>query len=62
VIGLRFTFDEFRRMVYANIRIDDSTNADGTESGNVYTVGIRWDLSRLGWHTTSTVGVPPPAN
>jgi len=53
IAGLRYTFDDFRRMIFANIRFDDSRNADGTAGGNVYTVGIRWDLSTLGWHMSS---------
>ncbi len=52
VAGLRYTFDDFRRMLYANVRIDDSVNADGTSGTNVFTVGIRWDLSKLGWHAS----------
>jgi hypothetical protein len=60
VVGLRFTFDDFRRMIYANIRYDDSRNADGTSGSNVYTVGIRWDLSRLGWHASTVSDAPPP--
>jgi predicted porin len=42
VIGLRYTFDQFRRMVYTEIRLDDSLGEDGTSPGNTYTVGIRW--------------------
>ena len=50
VAGLRYTFDDFRRMIFANIRFDDSVNANGMAGGNVYTIGIRWDLSQRGWH------------
>jgi len=44
VLGLRYTFDDFRNMIYSEIRLDDSRNSDGSRPGNVYTVGIRWDL------------------
>jgi outer membrane protein N len=50
VAGLRYSFDDFRRMIFANIRIDDSLNADGTPGSDVFTIGIRWDLSTRGWH------------
>lgn len=53
VAGIRYTFDEFRRMIWANVRIDDSVNADGTPGANVYTIGIRWDLSKRGWHRSN---------
>jgi hypothetical protein len=50
VAGLRYSFDDFRRMIFANVRLDDSRNADGTPGSNVFTIGIRWDLSKRGWH------------
>ena len=50
VAGLRYTFQDFRRMIYVNIRIDDSANADGSSGANVLTFGFRWDLSKRGWH------------
>lgn len=53
VAGLRYTFNEFRQMIYANVQIDDSIDADGSPRGNVYTVGVRWDLSKRGWHVSS---------
>ena len=43
--GLRYSFDDFRRMIFANVRINDSLNADGTQAENVYTIGIKWDLT-----------------
>lgn len=49
VLGLRYTFDDFRRMIFANVRLDDSRKADGTPGSNVFTVGVRWDLSKRGW-------------
>ena len=48
VAGLRYTFDSFRRMLFANIRFDDSRNTDGVRVGNVYTVGVRWDFTTHG--------------
>jgi predicted porin len=44
VLGLRYTFDKFREMVYSEIRLDNSLSADGTRPGNTYTVGVRWDV------------------
>jgi len=44
VLGLRYTFDGFRQMIYSEVRIDDSRNADGTRPGNIFTLGVRWDL------------------
>ena len=45
VLGFRYTFDKFRRMFYGNMEINDSINRDGTRVANVYTVGIRWDVT-----------------
>ncbi len=50
VAGLRYSFDDFRRMIFFNARIDDSLNADGTPGTDVFTIGIRWDFSKRGWH------------
>ena len=46
VLGLRFTFKDFQRMLYANIRFDKSrTNStNNNELGDVYTIGVRWDF------------------
>jgi predicted porin len=46
VLGLRYTFDEFRRMVYTEIRLDESKAEDGTRPGNTYTIGVRWAFPR----------------
>ena len=43
-LGLRYTFRDFERMLYTEIPLDESRNQDGSEPGNVYTIGIRWDL------------------
>ena len=50
ILGLRYTFDDFRRMIFANVQIDDGVAADGTPVSNIYTIGVRWDLSKRGWH------------
>lgn len=44
VVGLRYSFDHFRRMLYTEFRIDNSRNADGIAPGNIYTAGARWDF------------------
>ena len=44
VIGLRYTFDSFKRMLYAEYRIDYGTLVDGTERKNEITFGVRWDF------------------
>ena len=48
VIGLRYSFEKFNRMLYANVRFDSSTTSDANERGlsNTYTVGIRWNIPR----------------
>jgi hypothetical protein len=46
VLGLRYSFKDFKQMIWANIRFDDGYNAVGSPAANVYTVGLRWDLSR----------------
>ena len=46
VLGLRYSFKQFNRMLYANIRFDDSSEAgDGAADMlvRIYTIGIRWD-------------------
>ena len=44
VVGLRYSFQRFRQMIFANVRLESSTRQDGQEFGNVYTIGVRWDL------------------
>ncbi|MDX1336014.1 MAG: porin [Gammaproteobacteria bacterium] len=44
LMGIRYSFREFEQMLFANIRFDYGRTADGRERGDVYTVGIRWDL------------------
>lgn len=44
VLGLRYSFKQFNRMLYANIRFDDSVATDGSgKLSNTYTVGVRWN-------------------
>ncbi len=52
MLGLRHVFDskDSRFMVFANVRLNDGRTAAGTYLSNVYTIGIRWDLSKRGWH------------
>ncbi len=44
VIGVRYSFQGFRQMIFANARLENSTTQEGLEIGNVYTIGVRWDL------------------
>ena len=52
ILGLRHVLDskDSRFMIFANVRLNDGRNAAGTHLSNVYTIGIRWDLSKRGWH------------
>ena len=53
VAGLRYTFEDFRHMIFANVRFNDGVDADGTPQATVYTVGVRWDLSKRGLHVSN---------
>ena len=45
VLGLRYALNEdFDRLVYLMAQLDDSSSEDGTEIGDVYTLGFRWDF------------------
>ena len=46
VLGLRYTFKDFQRMIYANIRFDKShlSSIEDQSIGNTYTIGVRWDF------------------
>ena len=46
ILGVRYTFSDFKQMIYANIRFDKSRLSANTPAqvGNVYTVGLRWDF------------------
>jgi hypothetical protein len=52
VAGLRFTFDDFRRMIFANVRVNDGLDADGSPQADIYTIGVKWDFSLRGWHAS----------
>jgi predicted porin len=44
IVGLRYTFDSFKRMLYAEYRIDYGQLVDGTPRPNEITFGVRWDF------------------
>ncbi|MEH6584314.1 MAG: hypothetical protein V7754_20445 [Halioglobus sp.] len=44
VVGLRYTFDAFNRMIYAEWRDDHGTQSNGQPRKNEVTLGIRWDF------------------
>jgi hypothetical protein len=50
LLEMRYTIDDFRRMIFANVKFDDSKQTDGSAAGNVLTIGMQWDLSKRGWH------------
>ena len=35
-------------MIFANVRFDHGRLTDGEQLGNVYTIGIRWNLGEIG--------------
>ena len=44
VAGLRYSFDKFSKMLFLNAKFEGSRQADGNGIGNVYTLGVQWDL------------------
>jgi predicted porin len=44
VIGLRYALKDFERVLYVNVRLDQSRDQDGEPSGDVLTAGIRWNF------------------
>jgi predicted porin len=44
VVGVRYSFQGFRKMIFANVRLESSVSQDGSPRSDVYTIGIRWDL------------------
>ncbi len=44
VVGLRYSIDDFNRLVFAEWRLDGSVSEDGTQLGNIFTLGVRWDF------------------
>jgi outer membrane protein N len=53
VLEVRYSIADFRRLVFANARFNDGIQANGTPAGNVYTIGLKWDLSKRGWHRSN---------
>ncbi len=44
VLGGRYSFDSFRRMLYVEYRLDDGRSFDGRPLKDELTIGIRWDF------------------
>ncbi|MEH6552324.1 MAG: porin [Pseudomonadales bacterium] len=44
VLGVRYTLDSFRRMIYIEWRDDHGRLANGQQKKSEVTIGIRWDL------------------
>lgn len=44
VLGVRYSFMQFRQMIFANVRLNSSMTQDGSNAGDVYTIGVRWDF------------------
>jgi predicted porin len=44
VVGGRYSFDSFKRMVYVEYRINEGRLTDGTFLEDEITVGVRWDF------------------
>lgn len=44
VVGARYSFDSFKRMVYVEYRINEGRLTDGSRPKDEVTVGIRWDF------------------
>ena len=47
VVGLRYSHDGFQNMIFANVKFDDGHLTDGEALGNVYTIGLRWNLGEI---------------
>ena len=44
VLGGRYSFDSFKRMVYVEYRIDEGRRFDGQRNKDELTIGVRWDF------------------
>jgi hypothetical protein len=44
VVGLRYALKDFDRVFYANVRVEDSRNQDGSGLDDVLTIGVRWNF------------------
>ena len=47
VVGLRYSHDGFQNMLYANVQFNNGRLSDGEELGNVFTIGVRWNLGEI---------------
>lgn len=44
IVGLRYSIDEFNRLAYAELRLDNTISENGESLGNIFTIGLRWDF------------------
>ena len=44
VLGVRYSFQKFRQMIFANVRFESGSTQNGNRQSDVYTIGVRWDL------------------
>jgi len=44
IVGLRYSLRGLDRTVYTELQYSDGRAADGSSFGNIFTVGLRWDL------------------
>ena len=44
VVGLRYSINNFKRVVYAELTLDNTISENGEKLGDIYTVGMRWDF------------------
>jgi len=44
IIGARYSFDSFERMLYVEYRLDEGRAFDGSKLQDEVTIGIRWDF------------------
>jgi hypothetical protein len=47
VIGLRYSHEGFQNMIYANMKFNHTHLSDGRRLGNIFTIGVRWNLGEL---------------
>jgi len=47
VVGLRYSQDGFKNMIYANVQLEQSRLTDGERKDNVYSIGVRWNLGDI---------------
>ena len=44
IVGLRYSIDDFKRLAYAEMRLDSTISEAGEKLGNIFTIGVRWDF------------------